>query len=772
MPKGPGPLSSGPQEQISATTILSCATNSIATRLHALFQGSSKAHGLYMPTEGPSQGKQKGKASTLTGPATVEHWQAHLGGREGLGVVPLLDNSTCVWGAVDLDVYDLKHGQVAALVVGLGLPAMVARSRSGGAHVLLFASEPVPAEQMQARLAEVAAALGHPDAELFPAQVDPTKCGGNWVNAPYWNGDATTRYAVTPDGQAQSVADFVDRAERMKNVTGPDWFSTPLRLPNAPASAPVKPRRKSGFMLPETITEGGRDKTLASMAGTMRRVGASQDVILAALQQLNRQCDPPLTDAQVEKIARSVARYKPGSTQAQFPLTELGNAERFGAEHGADVRYCAAQKLWYLWNSQRWNPDATQTVKALAMKMVRRLFSDAADIPDKEERKAMLKHACVSQSDSRVRGMLALASAFQDIAVTVNRLDADPWVLNVENGTVDLRTGQLRDHRQEDLITKMCPVHYDPNATHEMWDAYLRTVTGDSQEVMAFLQRAVGYSLTGDVSEEKLFFVHGPAASGKSTFLESVRAMLGDYSRVADFETFLQRSFTGGPRNDVAHLAGSRFVVSIEVDEGKRLAQGLVKTLTGGDAVTARFLHANLFTFRPTFKLWLAANDAPQVNDDDEAMWRRILRVPFDYAIPEGKRDPRVKTVLRSARDAGPAILAWAVKGCVAWQKHGLDIPAAIKQATNDYRHSMDPLQEFFTERCVFASNATVTSAKLYEAYLNWAAGHGIKDPMKKTGFGRRLAARNCESKYRKDGGQTWFGIGLLADGFRPDVLF
>ena len=419
----------------------------------------------------------------------------------------------------------------------------------------------------------------------------------------------------------------------------------PQWLVNAATAPTSKTAPKAGFMLPDVISEGRRDQTLTSMAGAMRRVGASPDVILAALAQLNQQqCDPPLSNGDLERIVRSVARYQPKSALTTFPLTELGNAERFSTEHGENLRYCAAQKLWLVWNGRLWKPDATQAVKALAMKMVRRLYADASDVPDKTDRAALLKHANASQNDSRIKGLLSLTSAFQDIAVTIDVLDADPWLLNVANGTLDLRTGELREHKQEDLITKVCPVTYDPDVTHEVWDSYLRTVTGDNQEVMAFLQRAVGYSLTGDVSEEKLFFVHGPAASGKSTFMEAVRAMLGDYSRVADFETFLQRSFSGGPRNDVAHLAGARFVASVETDEGKRLAQGLVKMLTGGDTVTARFLYSNLFEFRPTFKLWLAANDAPQVNDDDEAMWRRILRVPFDRSIPEGKRDPESRT--------------------------------------------------------------------------------------------------------------------------------
>ncbi len=192
----------------------------------------------------------------------------------------------------------------------------------------------------------------------------------------------------------------------------------------------------------------------------------------------------------------------------------------------------------------------------------------------------------------------------------------------------------MRPHRREDLITKVCPTRYEPGARSDLLDRFLDEATGGNRELRDFLQRAVGYSLTGDVSEEVLFFVHGPGRSGKSTFMEALKATLGDYAKSADFESFVQRRDAGAVRNDIAELAGRRFVVSIEVDEGKKLAEGLVKLITGGDTVRARFLYQEAFDFVPQFKLWLAANHAPKVKHDDSAMWRRILRIPFENIVP------------------------------------------------------------------------------------------------------------------------------------------
>jgi P4 family phage/plasmid primase-like protien len=285
---------------------------------------------------------------------------------------------------------------------------------------------------------------------------------------------------------------------------------------------------------------------------------------------------------------------------------------------------------------------------------------------------------------------------------------------------------------------------------------------------------AAGYSLTGDTGEEVLFLIHGPEAAGKSTFVEALKATLGDYALTADFETFLAKKGDGGIRNDVARLAGARFVSSIEVDEGKKLAEALVKQLTGGDAVSARFLFAEFFEFAPAFKLWLAVNHAPRVTDQDGAIWRRILRVPFEHTVPKERRDKTVKATLKNPAVAGPAILAWAVAGGLAWQREGLGVPPVIEAATAQYRADQDPLRDFYAQCCVFEAQAWVASAALYAAYQSWARENGVRPNhvLTSTAVGKRLRARGCLPKPgeiddmgKRKKARGWTGLRLRTEG-------
>jgi putative DNA primase/helicase len=449
-----------------------------------------------------------------------------------------------------------------------------------------------------------------------------------------------------------------------------------------------------------------------------------------------------------------------GPHEERFNLTDLGNAERFVAQHGDDVRYCYQWRKWLVWAGVRWERDETGKVERLAKETVRSIYEEAAAAESEARRKELAKHATRSEAEARIRAMLELAKS--EVPVSPEELDRDPWKLNTLNGTVDLvGSGELMDHKREDLITKVAPVEYDPEASSEVWERCLKTITGGDAALARFLQRAAGYSLTGDVSEEVLFFVHGPAASGKSTFIEALKSALGDYATTADFEAFLARRDVGGARNDIARLAGARLVASIEVDEGKRLAEGLIKMLTGGDVVTARHLYKEAFEFLPAFKLWLAANHAPRIRDDDEAMWRRILRVPFEHIIPKEARDPAVKRALRNPQRTGAAILAWAVQGCLAWQREGLGVPPAVETATRELREEMDPLKDFFEDCCILKPEAWVLTADLRQAYETWARERGEAFVLRGRQFTDRLKARSLVPE-RRHAGRGWQGIGLF----------
>jgi putative DNA primase/helicase len=454
----------------------------------------------------------------------------------------------------------------------------------------------------------------------------------------------------------------------------------------------------------------------------------------------------------------------PGATDRfrAYPLTDTGNAERLVLRHGENIRYCHPQKTWWVWTGRRWEPDRNGAVMDLAKSVARELYQAAWEIPDADRKKQTALWAIRSESTDKKKAALVSAQSEPGIPILPEHFDADLFLLNCLNGTIDLRTGELRPHRREDYCTKLAPVVYDPSARSPLWERFLREACGGDEDLISFMQRAVGYSLTGSAAEEKLFFVHGPAAAGKSTFLEAVKATLGDYAKSADFESFVQRREAGAVRNDIAELAGRRFVVSIEVDEGKKLAEGLIKLLTGGDTVRARFLYQEAFEYVPQFKLWLAANHAPRVRHDDSAMWRRILRIPFESVIPQARRDPSVKARLKDVEESGPAILAWAVEGCLRWQEEGLGVPEAVEEATEQYRLDMDPLRDFIADCCVLAPHAWTPAAKLREAYERYCREVGEKHLLRPEQFGQCLRQRGCEPKKRKEGMRGWQGIGLL----------
>jgi putative DNA primase/helicase len=447
-----------------------------------------------------------------------------------------------------------------------------------------------------------------------------------------------------------------------------------------------------------------------------------------------------------------------------LPLTDTGNAERLVMRYGSDIRYCHPHKTWYVWTGRRWQEDRTGQVMDFMKSVARELYRAAWEIPDPARKKEVALWAIRSESTDKKKAALASAQSEPGIPILPEQFDSDPFLLNCLNGTIDLRTGELRPHRREDYCTRLAPVRYDPAARSKLWERFLQEVCGGDRNLIEFLQRAVGYSLTGSTREEKLFFVHGPAAAGKSTFLEAVKSALGDYAWTADFDTFVHRREAGAIRNDVAELAGRRFVVSIEVDEGRRLAEGLVKILTGGDTVRARFLYQEAFEFKPQFKLWLAANHAPRVRHDDSAMWRRILRIPFEQVIPPERRDPSVKARLRDAEESGPAILAWAVEGALRWQEEGLGVPDIVTQATEQYRLDMDPLRDFITDCCVLDPQAWTTAARLRQAYERYCEQIGETRLLNPNDFAAALSSRGCVIE-RRHAGRGWRGI-RLRDGW------
>lgn len=505
------------------------------------------------------------------------------------------------------------------------------------------------------------------------------------------------------------------------------------------------------------ITKGTRNSTLASLAGSMRRRGMTPDAIEAALSAENQaRCDPPLPESEVKVIARSVARYEPKPLTEPCELTDMGNARRFAVRCGHVVKYAKAWG-WLFWNGQCWQRDDVGMVRRLGRDTVRAIHSEAQFAANEDTAKKIGKWAVTSQSRQHLKDMIELAESEPEIITTPDQFDRDAMLFNVQNGTLDLRTGELRPHDPADLITKIAGAEFDPDATCPIWLGFLNRIMAGKASLKEFLRRAIGYSLSGDTSEQVLFFNYGTGANGKSVLLETLRAALGDYGQAAEFSTFLMRQ-SDNIRNDIARLAGARFVSAIEAGEGRRLSEVLVKSLIGSDTVTARFLHREFFEFRPRFKLWLAANHKPVIRGTDYAIWRRIRLIPFIVTIPEQERDPHLADKLRGEL---PGILAWAVRGCLDWQREGLGTPDEVREATEAYRLEMDTLAAFLDECCVIADGAKVAPSDLYGAFKSWCDANG-EQPGRQRDFRQRMIERGFQQE-RTGKARRWEGIGLPA---------
>lgn len=331
-------------------------------------------------------------------------------------------------------------------------------------------------------------------------------------------------------------------------------------------------------------------------------------------------------------------------------LTDLGNARRFARQHGEDLRYCYPLRTWFAWDGARWARDGGAVVMSRAKESVRSLYGDAAGHPDPTARVAIAGWAKKSEHEARLRAMIFLAQSESGISLPVERLDTDGFAFNVRNGTLDLRTGRLRPHGRADLLTKLANVDYRPDASCPTFEQFLSRIFGGNARGIGFLQRAVGYSLTGDTSEQVFFLLWGSGANGKTTFLKTIFGLLGDYAISTRPETFMVKGPDAIP-NDVARLRGARFVIAVEADQGQRLAESLVKQATGSDVMTARFMRAEYFDFVPAFKIFLATNHKPIIRGTDLAMWRRVRLIPFTVTISPRRAGP-------SARGATPGGVA------------------------------------------------------------------------------------------------------------------
>lgn len=504
------------------------------------------------------------------------------------------------------------------------------------------------------------------------------------------------------------------------------------------------------------------EKTLdAAGAGSMHelvdRLGIDIDIERTAIQEEGCSRD----SARVTSAAALLASFSEVPTNMH--QTDLGNAERLERLYGQDIRYSPGRG-WLIWDGRRWKADGEAEVHQMAVKTVRSIYGEAAKLNDSAQRKDLANWAKKSESSGAIRAMLDLARYRPSIHVPADRFDDGAaasddarWLFNVLNGTIDLRTGELRPHRREDMITRLAPVAYDPNATCPAFARFLEEAQPDP-DIRAFLWRLGGYALTGLTREHVLPIHYGKGRNGKSTYNELLMELMGDYARAAPPELLLEKRGDGHPA-DRATLLGARYSSASETDEGRALSVALVKQLTGGDTISARFMHKDFITWKPSHKLALLTNHRPKIRDTSDSIWVRVKLIPWPVSF-KGREDTSLPEKLRAEH---PGVLAGLVRGCLEWQTLGLAAPAVVMAATVEYREAEDLVGEFIAERCELDAKYSASADTLYNAYKNWATTRGML-PMNQTAFGRKLGDREGLERLKR-GVVSWQGIRVRGGG-------
>jgi len=526
-------------------------------------------------------------------------------------------------------------------------------------------------------------------------------------------------------------------------------------------------RGRDVVILPDN-DDAGR-KHAAIVASSLH--GIAQSVKIVELKGLKEKGDVSdyLAGNSLVDMLQEIEEYEVGVSKSTnhdvIQLTDLGNVMYFVEVHGEDIRYSFESKKWLIWNGSYWEKDSAGKIFYLIKDAIRTMYKEAGDSGSGVINKDLARHALRSQSLRAMKAIEELSRSEPSIHVTTDECDSDLMKLNVLNGELDLRTGQLLPHNRESMITKMTNVSYDVDATAPIFEEFIKTIMEGNEETISYVQRAIGYSLTGDTSERALFMLHGTGKNGKSTLLEVMQLLLADYATRTPTKTLLASSSNGVP-NDIARLCGQRFVSASESDEGQHLCSATIKDITGGDTISARFLFSEWFDYRPQFKIWFSTNEKPVVKANDQALWDRMKLIPFTYRVPDDLQDKHLGQKLATEL---PGILNFAIQGCLDWQQVGLNAPEVVSSATNSYRNECDTLGDFFEDACNLGAAETCTAKDLFEAYNKWCENNGEK-PENKRSFGTKLNEHAEFSQYRTMDARCWAGIGLKTFDEKEDA--
>jgi putative DNA primase/helicase len=627
-----------------------------------------------------------------------------------------------VSGRIVVDV-DPRHGGDDSLLelekkYGALPPTSETKTGGGGRH-LFFVCRGLGIRNSAGALGPGVDVRGEGGYVILPPSPHPSGTNYEWVNG--W----------------QSPADM------------PSWLEALLTKPGRAAGA-----NDAGNKIPA----GQRNPALTSLAGSMRRKGTTEESILKALLAENEsRCDPPLSEREIQRIAKSISRYTPAEQSNQLPgrvaISESSNAERLVHKHGDDIRFCSDRAVWVVWNGTYWAVNDEGGVMRRMQDVARDIYIEAAMEPNEHLRKLLGSWARQSEARRTQENSVAQARWFEEVEVRKfgDIFDKHPLLLNVTNGTIDLETGELRPHRREDFITKIVNIKYDRNARCPEFSRCLNEWL-PAQGLAGYMTSFMGYCFTGLTSEQAWFLFHGVTASGKSTVLNILRGILGPYALQLPENYFLVTKHA----NDfvTANLAGVRLATCVETNDGRRLDVAKIKHLTGGDPICAALKFQNFFTFIPEHKLVLATNHAPRVPDTDDSIWRRIRLVPFTVTIPEMRRIPELAD--RLLQREAPGILRLAVIGCQAWlQSRRLLEPGAVTEAVANYRASEDVVRHFVEECYALEPKARSSRRDVYRDYVAWCEDDRLK-PSSKKKFAEELKRLGVNGD---EGDRFWLGM-------------
>jgi putative DNA primase/helicase len=508
--------------------------------------------------------------------------------------------------------------------------------------------------------------------------------------------------------------------------------------------------------LPMEIPKGKRNATLTSIAGKFYQSGIDQyKWLFPLLRYINTlAAKPPLPEEEVQRIAESILGY-PRNEKPDYlgdGMTDLGNAQRLYNQFGQDIKYCFAFRKWFVWDGTVWNEDRTGEIQRMAVETVKSIYREASMIDDEKARKALASWA--KNSESKIRRDQMITSTQYMVAITPEEFDTHLTLINLKNGVYDLDNDEVLEPKRELLFTKQTNAAFEPDAECPRWEQFLNEVFEGDEDLIHFMQKALGYTLSGLTTEQCIFILYGIGQNGKSTLLETVGKILGDYFASTPTDALMTKRNSGGINNEIARLRGIRYTTAIETAENRRMAEPLIKVLTGGDTITARFLWAEFFDFTPHFKIFLAVNHKPKITGTDVGIWRRIRLIPFNVQFPEGNRDPHLKEKLIAE---GPGILKWMMIGYSMWKAEGLQPPDAVREATAEYKTEQDIFLQFLQEKLKRDPDAVIPGKEIYAAYKAWAEAEGERVQSRKW-TSARLEEHGFE-KIRKREGVSWRGV-------------